>query len=55
VLRTVELLADYSYQGIGGRDATVLATAKTLGLKRIMTYDEAFKRIDWLTVIDPMG
>lgn len=54
-LKAVELLAKYSHQGIGGRDATILATAETLNLNRIMTHDEAFKRIDRLKVIDPIS
>jgi len=53
-LKAVELLTKYSHQGIGGRDATILATAETLSLNKIMTHDEAFKRIDWLEVIDPI-
>jgi len=53
-VKAVEILAKYSTQGVGGRDATVLATAETLGLNRIMTHDEAFKRVDWLEVIDPV-
>ena len=54
-LKAVELLAKYSHHGIGGRDATILATAKALGLNRIMTHDRAFERIDWLEVIDPLS
>lgn len=54
-LRAVEFLAKYSHQGIGGRDATILATAEALGLNKIMTHDEAFKRIDRLKVIDPIS
>ncbi len=54
-LRTIELLASYSHQGIGGRDSTILATAETLNLDTIMTHDEAFKKIDWLKVIDPIS
>jgi len=53
-LRAIEFLAKYSHDGIGGRDATILATAESLGLNSIMTHDEAFKRIDWLKVIDPI-
>ncbi|MGB9659584.1 MAG: type II toxin-antitoxin system VapC family toxin [Nitrososphaerales archaeon] len=54
-LKAVAFLAKYSHQGVGGRDATILATAETLGLNKIMTHDEAFKRIDWLKVIDPVS
>ncbi len=53
-LKAIEFLAKYSHEGIGGRDATILATAESLGLNSIMTHDEAFKRIDWLKVIDPI-
>jgi predicted nucleic acid-binding protein len=54
-LRAINLLAKYSQLGIGGRDATLLATAEVLNVNRIMTHDEAFKRIGWLKVIDPIG
>lgn len=54
-LKAVELLANYSHQGIGGRDAAILATAENLSLNEIMTHDEAFKRIDWLKVLDPIS
>jgi len=53
-LKAVEFLAEYSHTGIGGRDATILATARALRLNRIITHDEAFKRVDWLEVIDPI-
>jgi len=43
-MKAIELLAKYSHEGIGGRDATILATAESLGLNRIMTHDEAFKK-----------
>jgi len=55
MLKAVELLVRYSREGIGGRDATILATAETLNLKRIMTHDEAFRRVDWLEVVDPVS
>ena len=53
-LKAIDLLAKYSHLGIGGRDATILATAKTIGINEIMTHDEAFKRIEWLKTIDPV-
>ncbi|MFB0522730.1 MAG: type II toxin-antitoxin system VapC family toxin [Candidatus Bathyarchaeia archaeon] len=52
--KAIDLLAKYSHRGIGGRDATILATAETLSLNEIMTHDQAFKRVDWLKVIDPI-
>ena len=54
-LRALDLLAKYSHLGIGGRDATILATAETLNINEIMTHDEAFKRIEWLKTIDPVS
>ncbi len=53
-LRSIELLAKYFQFGIGGRDATILATAEFLKINRIMTHDKAFKRIRWIEVIDPI-
>ncbi len=53
VLESIEELVRYSHLGVGGRDATVLAFMKRLGIKRIMTHDEALKKVDWLEVIDP--
>lgn len=53
--RAVELLAKYSHYGIGGRDATILATAAKFSLAKIMTHDRSFKKIDWLNVIDPVS
>jgi len=53
-LRALELLARYSHVGVGGQDATILATAESLSISKIMTHDEAFKKVDWLEVIDPV-
>jgi len=53
-LKAVQILTKYSHQGIGGRDATILATAKALNIDKIMTHDEAFKKIDWLEITDPI-
>lgn len=53
-LKAIEFLAKYSHEGIGGRDATILATAESLGVNSIMTHDETFKRINWLKVVDPI-
>jgi predicted nucleic acid-binding protein len=52
--KSIRLLAKYSHMGIGGRDATILATAKNLGVNRIMTHDQAFKKVDWVEVVDPI-
>lgn len=50
----IEQLCEYSHMGIGGRDATLLATMKKMKINRILTHDESFKKIDWLEVIDPI-
>jgi uncharacterized protein len=47
-------LARYSQTGIGGRDATILASMDMLGIKKLMTHDRAFKRIDQIEVVDPV-
>jgi predicted nucleic acid-binding protein len=52
--KSIELLAKFSQTGIGGRDATILAAMEVLGIKKLMTHDRAFKRIDKIEVIDPM-
>ena len=53
--KSVEYLARYSQTGIGGRDATILASMQELGIHRLMTHDRAFKRIDFIEVIDPIS
>lgn len=52
---SIELLCAYSHEGSGGRDATVLDAMKRAGINKIMTHDQAFKKIDWLEVIDPLA
>ena len=51
---SIDMLSDYSHTGIGGRDATILATLKQEKTDKIMTNDSAFKKIEWLNVIDPL-
>lgn len=53
-LGAIEMLKKYSHLGIGGRDATLLAMMEGAGEKRIMTHDEALKKVDWLESIDPV-
>ena len=53
-LKTIDLLAEYSHLGIGGRDAAILASMKQLGTVKIMTHDEAFKRIPSIETADPI-
>jgi len=52
--RSIELLAKFSQTGIGGRDASILAAMEELGIKKLMTHDRAFKRVNSIEVIDPI-
>lgn len=54
VLESVEELRKYSHLGIGGRDATILAFMKKANCQKIMTHDEALKKVAGLQVIDPL-
>jgi uncharacterized protein len=48
-------LVKYTHTGIGGRDASILASMKRLGeIKTIITHDSAFKKISEIQVIDPV-
>ena len=55
---TVELtltkLSEFSHLGIGGRDATILATMSLEGIQNLMTHDQAFKRVPNIEIIDPI-
>lgn len=51
---SIDLLCEYSHLGIGGRDSTLLSSMKKTKTKKILTHDAAFKRIDWLKVLDPV-
>jgi predicted nucleic acid-binding protein len=55
VLDSIEMLKRHSHLGVGGRDATVLALMKGAGVKRIMTHDDALKKVEWLDAIDPVS
>jgi len=52
--RSIEYLSRLSHTGIGGRDATILASMEELGVEKLMTHDRAFKRIDFIEVFDPI-
>ncbi len=51
--KSIEMLARYSHTGIGGRDATILASMNAKNVKQLITHDKAFKRIDFIEIIDP--
>jgi predicted nucleic acid-binding protein len=53
--KSIEHLARHSQTGIGGRDATILASMEELGIEKLMTHDRAFKRIDFIDVVDPIA
>jgi predicted nucleic acid-binding protein len=56
--QALESLIEHGYSdGLGGRDATVLATIKLKEIKTILSHDEVFKRLSTklkLEVIDPI-
>ena len=51
---THQKLCEFTHLGIGGRDASILATMEMEGIKQIMTHDQAFKRIPDINVLDPI-
>ena len=53
--KSVEYLAKYSQTGIGGRDATILASMEELGTRKLMTHGRAFMRLDFIEVVDPVS
>jgi len=54
VRAAVDDLCKYSHLGIGGRDATLLASMRRKRVDRVMTHDEALKRVPDLKAIDPI-
>jgi predicted nucleic acid-binding protein len=57
--QALESLIEHGYSdGLGGRDATVLATMNSKEIKTILSHDEVFKRLATkleLQVIDPIS
>ncbi|MFI5421431.1 MAG: hypothetical protein ACHQ1H_10735 [Nitrososphaerales archaeon] len=49
------MLKRYFHLGLGGRDATILAMLHRTGEKKLMTHDEALKKVDWLKTTDPVS
>lgn len=47
-------LINYSHTGIGGRDATIISSMKTLNITEICTHDKSFQKIPNIKVIDPI-
>lgn len=52
---SLRMLARYTGVGIGGRDVSLLASMEKHGVTRILTHDATFGRVDWVTVVDPVG
>lgn len=59
VATAADLLHDNANVGIGGRDATVLASIRRHDVSSLWTHDTELKRLgerlDWLTVFDPVS
>lgn len=55
VRKSADELSKYSHLGIGGRDATLLASMRRRGVTRLMTHDEALKRVPGIKAIDPVS
>jgi predicted nucleic acid-binding protein len=51
---SLQKLCEFTHLGIGGRDASILATMEIEDISQIMTHDQAFKRIPDIKVIDPI-
>ncbi|MDY6788479.1 MAG: type II toxin-antitoxin system VapC family toxin [Candidatus Nanohaloarchaea archaeon] len=51
---SVDQLVEESEAGIGGRDATILASMDHLDVEELITHDKAFKKIENVNVIDPV-
>lgn len=49
-----EELSKYSHLGVGGRDATLLASMRRKGVTKLMTHDEALKRVPGIAAFDPV-
>lgn len=44
--QTIDALLEYAYdEGLGGRDATIIATLKSLNIKKLVSHDDIFKRL----------
>lgn len=51
---SVERLVEESETGIGGRDATILASMNDLDVDKLITHDKAFKEVEGIEVVDPV-
>jgi predicted nucleic acid-binding protein len=55
---TIETLLEHAYaDGLGGRDATIIATMKAQNTKKIISHDSIFRRLEnkiGLELVDPI-
>lgn len=58
MVEALKYLLEYAYPvGLGGRDATVIATIASQGIKQIVSHDDIFKRLSiklGIEVVDPI-
>jgi len=58
MMKALDSLVEYAYtHGLGGRDATVIATLKKLRVKKLLSHDNIFKRLATkleIEVVDPI-
>jgi len=54
LIASIDKLCQHSHTGIGGRDATIIATMESLEIKKLITHDRAFRYINSITVFDPL-
>ena len=51
---SLDILAEEHQTGIGGRDATIIASMRKQGVEKLVTHDQSFKKINGIKVIDPV-
>lgn len=54
VLRSLEILQRYYHLGVGARDASIIASMRRNGATKLITHDNALKKIEEIEVIDPL-
>ncbi len=53
-LNSLDILTEEHQTGIGGRDSTILASMEEKDVEKLVTHDQAFKKIDEIEVVDPV-
>lgn len=54
VHHAIQILEQYALYGIGGRDATIIASMELSGIKYLMTNDKSFVNVKSIEVINPL-